>query len=442
MTMLPMSSALLAQGVSNINSPISGQLSNPPGQNLNDTQRNMTTVIEDICPGVAGLQALTPGSGLKARCDGLVGAQVFGRDTSNYPGSVQQASPEQIMAQGAQTTRTSVNMQFNNIVGRLSALRYGARGFSLAGNNLYGIGGAAGADDRNPIWNRLSVYVNAQYSFGGANTSFRQIGFDTSTGGVIAGADYRFSDRFILGLAYNYLASNADFSRNGGKLDTNTYNGSIYGTYNITDKFYLDGIASYGASSYDSIRNIRYSLATDPNVNTQAFAKPGSDQYAFSLGGGFNHSLQGFTINPYVRANYLNLHVNGFQENERSPNGTNGWALRYDKQNIESLASIIGTQMSFAHSTSWGVLTPYIRGEYYHEFLDNSRNIGASFVGDPNQLRFNLVTDRPDRNYFIFGAGVSGTLARGTTAFFNYDTLLGRNNIHNHAFMVGLRMEL
>ena len=70
------------------------------------------------------------------------------------------------------------------------------------------------------------------------------------------GGDYRFTDRFISGLAFGYLRTNADFHSSAGDFTSDAYSLSAYGTYYVLDKLYVDGIVTYGWNTYDTERNV------------------------------------------------------------------------------------------------------------------------------------------------------------------------------------------
>lgn len=416
---------------------------------LNATQINMTDVITTACPSG------TNEAGFQARCDALIGFAKSKRQSTprglvwraNVSNTLQQVSPEQIIGQGTQATKTSVSV----LGARLAALRLGARGLRVAGLNLDGqpavggplaglgsgaeTGGAAG-DPSSSVSNRLGAFVNGIYNFGNVDTTFNQVGFDFDSGGVTAGMDYRFTDALILGGAFTYLRMESDFDRNGGELNSDTYNGSIYGSFYPTGNFYVDGIFTIGGIDYDSLRQIDYTLPGVESVNTQAKAKPGGMQYSASVAGGYNYVLGQLTVDPYVRVNYLNLDVDGFREQ-----GGNGWAMQFSDQTVESVTSTLGTRLSYALSVPWGVLRPYIRGEWRHEFEDEGRIIPVRFLGDTTSgLAFSTVTDSPDRDYFNVGTGISTVLANNVSAFVSYDALLGYKDIESHSFMVGARV--
>lgn len=420
-------------------SPIDDPLTTLPG--LNSTQTNMADVIEEACPGPPNVND----PAFQARCNAVLGAAALGNDQAGAVNALQQVGPDQIISQGTEATKTS-----SNVLGvRLTALRAGATGLSLAGLNpngqalsnqalgrLYPASGGAAGDEESAAWNRLGVFVNGLGQFGSVDSTFNQVGFDFDRGGVTAGADYRFTKNSVLGAAFSYVRTESGFDRDGGDLDSDSYTGSLYGTVYAADAFYIDGIASFGGINYDSTRRISYTAGVDV-VNTEAKAEPDGMQYSVSLGGGYNVSLGEVTIDPYARINYTKLDLDGFSES-----GGSGWAMQFADQRVESVTTALGTQVSYAVSAPFGVLLPYVRGEWHHEYEDDSRNISVRFLGDNRSgLTFNTLTEGPDRNYFTVGTGISGTFAQGITAFLNYDALLGYHSIESHAFLVGARME-
>ncbi|AEG00167.1 autotransporter outer membrane beta-barrel domain-containing protein [Methylomonas methanica] len=411
---------------------VTGLLQTTP--QLDTTQKSVADVIEIACPSQTNL------SDFQTRCNALLGAAQQGA-TGDVLNSLQQISPEQIPSQGISATRTS----FNVIAGRLAAIRAGARGFQVAGLgknvlpvNLaslpYAAGGAAGDIDSG--WDKLGGFINGNFNTGNVDTEFNQLGYNFNSGSINFGLDYRFSDALVIGTAFTYMRSESSFDRSGGSLNSNAYTGAFYGTYYATDNLYFDGIASIGGVNYESTRHIQYSVPTE-TVNALAKGTPGGNQYSISFGSGYNYAMQQWTFNPYAKVNYLKLDVDGFRET-----GGSGWGMAYNDQTVESVTTTLGTQVSYAMSTSWGVLMPNIRGEWHHQYKDGSRNIAVRFLGDTTSgLSFNTVTSSPDRNYFTVGTGVSGTFAHGISGFFNYDALLGYRSVESHLFTVGARME-
>jgi outer membrane autotransporter protein len=119
-------------------------------------------------------------------------------------------------------------------------------------------------------------------------------------------------------------------------------------------------------------------------------------------------------------------------------------ALKVRGQDVDSLTTALGGQVSYAISTALGVLLPQLRVEWEHEFLNDSRTIRATFVEDPTdaQREIQVRTDAPDRDYCNLGAGLSMTFRGGTSAFAYYETVLGLADVTIHNFTLGVRVEL
>lgn len=424
---------------------------------LNNTETGMATVIRDACPSGRNEQEF------QTRCNNLVGSAMAGQ-TGQVGNALQQAAPEQVMSQGDLSTRI-LQGEFVNFIGatigaRLSTLRTGMNSMDavntqiallpkewsrqgvFAPTGLTLTGGGASADD-GLLSSKLGTFLNVNYNFGNIDSSTDQKGYDFNIGGITAGADYRFTNNFIVGAALSYLDASADFKNNAGNTDSRAVSGSIYSTYYATDNFYLDGVLSYGFINYDTRRKIRYTIAPfngnpGETVNTTAKGSPDGRQYSFSLGGGYDYPTGAWTLGPYAYLNYTKLRVDSYRESRGA-----GWAMRFDQQDIESVISTLGAQVSYAVSTPQAVLLPQLWAEWRHEFQDDSRRIGARYLGDltTGGQEFKIDTEEPDRNYFNVGLGLSATFAKGWSGFISYDSLLGYERTSNHQIMLGGRLE-
>ncbi len=108
---------------------------------------------------------------------------------------------------------------------------------------------------------RLGVFVNGHGSFGSRDDSDREPGFDFHDGGVTLGADYRFTDAFIGGLAFTFVGGHAEFNAGLGDTDSRSYGLTAYATYS-PGRFYIDGAVGFAWNTYDTNRRIRIPPAT------------------------------------------------------------------------------------------------------------------------------------------------------------------------------------
>ena len=88
------------------------------------------------------------------------------------------------------------------------------------------------------------------------------------------------------------------------------------------------------------------------------------------------------------------------------------------------------------------VFVPFGAIAWHHEFEDDSRDISARYVFDANDDNFmRFTTDAGDEDYFRLSLGANVVLPKGNQIFFNYDTLLGLDEVTSHVFTLGLRIE-
>ena len=76
--------------------------------------------------------------------------------------------------------------------------------------------------------------------------------------------------------------------------------------------------------------------------------------------------------------------------------------------------------------------------EVITEFDLDQRDLEVSFVDDPreNPKRFTCETEKPDRKFFEFNAGVSVVLPNGIQGFANFRTLVGHSYFDDYAGIV------
>jgi outer membrane autotransporter protein len=402
---------------------------------LSENEKNTAEALDNTCDalegGTEGLEALA------AACS------TTGDEALTM---IEQVTPNQIASQGNNSVEIQ-HTQFTNINLRMFKLRGGAIGASandlalnfdgqpLVNKGLAYLlsnatGGAASADEPSPL-GRLGLFINGSGSFGDTDSTDDELGFDFDTAGITAGADYRITDTLILGGALGYVSSDFDFDNNQGDQDVTGYTVSAYGTWYQSEKVYVDGILSYGWNDFDMERRIIFGT-----TDVTAEGSPDGTEFAASIGAGYDFNYGAFSFGPFGRVGYIKAEVDDYEED---PAG--GLEQAYEEQDVESLTTLLGGQVSYAISTRRGVFLPQLRFEWAHEFEDDSEIIVARFLNDPTSGSFNVGTDDPDTDYFNLGAGVSAVFAAGRSAFIYYETSAGRDDITEHSIAGGLRFE-
>lgn len=445
-----------------------------PGQAQTPEAAFKTALFPTICGSLDPSPPLpvTGRDDLKRRCDELAGA-----GAPDLP--LRQVASEEVATQGRNAVETSTK----TIGARLAALRRGASGINIQGLGVnikeptlpgtlvaaLGPFAAASSTPQTPTpttpspFAGLGLFANGIFSVGDRDPTSNEDGFDFHIYGVIAGLDYRFTPKLVLGGAFTYQSTANDLdntmtlrlgvptSVNGGSADTRSYGFSLYGTYYVLEQLYVDGILGFGWNDYRLDRVINYGLGVIPSgptplVNQIARTDTNGHQFSFSVGAGYDFKQGPWTYGPLARLQYIKLNIDGYQEKINNTNPGFGWALALDSQDVESLTTVLGGRASYAISTGLGVLLPQVRIEWEHEFKDDSRLITARFVYDPQRqfpdhtIRF--TTDSPDRNYANLGVSLSATFRGGIAAFIDYETVLGLAHVSRHDITLGVRGEL
>ena len=286
----------------------------------------------------------------------------------------------------------------------------------------------------------FSLFLSGEYeSFDKDLTKFEP-GHKTDTWRALFGVDYSFSDRFVLGVAFNYVNNNGNFD-GGGRFDTDSYGGLVHASFVPAPNFFIDASAGYTRKNYFISRLA--SLIVDTGDPTLSFTTLGTttgdtdgNEFKVGVNGGYNFNFKSVTFGPRLGLHYKHTKIDSFRER-----GNTGLELVYGSQTEKSLTGILGLYGSIAISTGFGVLVPQTTVEYVHEFQDDQRRINFRFVEDDARARFRFENDPPDRNYFNLGVGIVAVLPHGFSPFINYRALVGYNEQSSHAVTAGLRVE-
>jgi outer membrane lipase/esterase len=101
----------------------------------------------------------------------------------------------------------------------------------------------------------------------------------------------------------------------------------------------------------------------------------------------------------------------------------------------------VGFQISKVFSTSSGVILPYVKAEWRHEFENEADTMQARYASQDIGQTFNLNvnTDDPDEDYFEVGLGVSAAFAQNIQAFIDYSTTLDLEDVSAELLTIGIR---
>ncbi len=399
---------------------------------LNPDEKSFATALNQSCTA--------PSGSLTVRCIELQALSV-----PQQQQAIASLTPNQIPGQTSLTVKFSAT-RMDAPFTRLAALRAGGSAtFALNINgmnvpvtgklaNLFGPdakGGGSSADTDLFRDSPLAVFIQARFNFGDMDTNTWSRGFNSQMRNVTVGTDYRFTDQFVAGVAFNYTNVTSNYVNNAGRMDSDTYMGAIYGSYYFPHDFYIDWVANYGGNDYAFRRQYQYT-----GFVGQSNSSPVGNQYSFAVNGGKEFNWQEWLFNPYLRLEYLNMHIDAYEES-----GGGGFAITTGGQTNYSFVSDLGLQISHAVSVPWGVVTPALRVEWEHQYLNDNRYVNMRLSDAAAGLGyFSVQTGKPDRDYVNLGGSVSAALPNGGGLFVRYESRLGQTYISEHIVEGGVRM--
>jgi outer membrane lipase/esterase len=330
---------------------------------------------------------------------------------------------EEQQAINAVNAATTINLQLNRSTTQMSRSLQSMR--TLRQNpNSSNAGGGAG--DGYELVGPFGLYVNSGGTFGNVESNSTAAGFDLYTRNFNGGVDLKISDRLFTGLLFGYTSSSAEVVNSGGRLDADTFRFSPFVTLLPTENTYIDIAAGYASHDNRSKRNCA-ACATSANA---AFR---TDEYNIHTGLGYTHSFGAWSLRGYGEASAIYMDISGYQESGDASIGL----LNVPNQYVTSVTSTFGTELSYAWSLPFGVITPRVTGEWVREYANDARVTQALIQGGGSTL---ITSNSPETDWGNIGAGVLVTLPNGLSAMFNYQSLIMSDAV-NHTIEGGVRFE-
>jgi uncharacterized protein with beta-barrel porin domain len=366
--------------------------------------------------------------------------------------ALQWTAPEEFAAQGSMTTQFA-NSQATVLRNRFDALHFAAMATRMA-NNLddpssaawaaayHVLGGAAGADSTSVTLGRFSAFVNYGFGAGDKNPTVFEDAFNFDSTEASAGLDYRINDRLVVGLLAGHSERRVDFNSEesivNGQIRGNGQSATLYVQYEA-GAGYVDGSAGQQHMTLNTVRKITYPSNNPlvPSVNDTALSDAGANTTMVTLAAGYVFHYHGASMEPYLNGQYTHTIIGSFVESN-----TNGFDTLVSSQSILSSEAIGGLKFQYAFLNRFGVIVPYIYGEYHHQFSPTSRTVASTYAADTSpSAGFDIPTDALPGHYYVAGAGGSLVLTHGLQAYAQYARVLDYTNYSSHVFSCGFRWE-
>lgn len=383
-------------------------------------QRNVARALDAYISAVTGDRAA-----VSLALDQLTSAQ--------YPSAFDAISPAQY-ENLASTSIEQANAFSQILQQRFASVRLtGGRGFTAQGLNSP-LPGESGKNVRDPKDilvpapdNNWGAWAQGDGFFGTFSSLASVPNSRFSSGGVTAGLDYRFPVGLTLGAfsGYQGLYSNYD---NGGNMNINTVNFGLYGSYEAKNGLYANLIVNGGYSNYRVRRSITFST-----IDRDANSSPSGGLFSTTADLGYDWKIGRLTITPTIAGQFTYVGVAPFTET-----GADSLNLRVNEQAANSLRTSLGARAAYTVPLSAKVeLIPQVSLLWQHEFLEDSRNIGASLDGGAGP-GFEYLTTAPGRDAAYAGAGFTLRLGENLGLNAYYNASFGREDFLSHMISGGV----
>lgn len=395
------------------------------------------------CAAEAALPPAQQSVALIAQCQAILA------NPQNAIAALRAISGEEFSSQ-ITTGQNSANFANQGVNARLAALRGGATRQSVdeVALNWNGksipmavLAAMFGMDADEPssgnlLDRRVGIFFSGTARNGDKNENNFEVGFDYEGFQALGGIDYRFSNKFVGGLAIGFSKMDTDLDRDAGYLDTQSISSSLYGNYYPSEGWYVDLSLGYLKNDYDQGRVIDL-LALGGNFN-RVIARGSNTgrQYSISGSSGYTFGTGQTTLTPNIRVSYADTRIDGFTE---SGGGIND--LIFPDQYFKSLQYSFGINVSHAISTSRGVVQPYASVDFSREQKNEAFNFNPILRIRPNQVSTPIFIAEADRGFGRADMGVVFLFENGFQISASYSQLFGFRDLTARSFSLTGRIE-
>jgi len=217
-----------------------------------------------------------------------------------------------------------------------------------------GFGGVANQDDRNGV-----------------------SGYEADTYGFIAGADKQMGDDTRLGISANYARTNIDSNDNLKSTDVDTYQVNIYGTHDLGNNFYADGVAGFAWNRFSSDRDI-------PAGPGHADADYNGQTYLARIGGGYRYYVPqtNIDITPTVNVTYAHSNFDDYNES-----GAGALDMHVSNDSVDVLEPRVGVKAGYTFKSDDMKIRPEIRASYGYDVIGDNQVTNSTFNGTSTSFK-------------------------------------------------------
>ncbi len=277
-------------------------------------------------------------------------------------------------------------------------------------------------------------------------------GYESDSWALEIGLDYRLDDRGFLGALLSYEETQLDFdaenpgrnftpARNAGEIDTDGIGLTLFGAWQLSELWYVEGNAAWVIEDYRFRRSSVFQESNRSVPQTDVLTRSASDgsQTWAALNTGYAWSRGPLSLTPYAGLTYTNSEVDAYEEEDLNGSGLN---MRFERLDRDSLVAHLGVFAAYVINTDVAVLQPQVRMELERQFGRDPDAIATSYLLDAAQNRYLTSHENPDENNGTVAFSMAAIFPGGWMPFFDVDYLFGDANYESWRVTAGFRLEL
>ena len=254
----------------------------------------------------------------------------------------------------------------------------------------------------------VKVWTAGSVMTGGAN--FSSPGVVTKThltlSGLTAGVDAIFMQGVKGGFAVSYSGGANDLGDDGSRMKSRGITGSLYGSWRVKDRVFLDGLVGYGDMAFSSRRY-------EANATGLLAGERRGNLFFGSLALSYDAALGPLKFAPYGRLDLMNASLNAYAET-----GDANWTLNFDKATLSSQSLALGLRGEYGIEQPWGLLSPTGRLEY-RRLMSGELTQAMGYAAQPSDA-YALTTAPADRDMVSASLGLKAKGAGDVTGSLEY----------------------
>ena len=252
------------------------------------------------------------------------------------------------------------------------------------------------------------VWTAGSVMFGGASLSSPGVITKThlTLSGLTAGFDTTFLQGVKGGFAVSYSGGTSDIADDGSRMKSHGITGSLYGSWRVKDRVFLDGLLGYGDMAF-------YSRRYQANAAGLLAGERRGKLLFGSLALSYDAAMGPLKFSPYGRLDLMEATLNPYAET-----GDANWALTFAKASLSSQSLALGLRGEYGIEQPWGLLSPTWRLEY-RRLMSGELTQAMGYAAQTSDA-FVLTTAPADRDMVSTALGLKAKGAGDVTGSLEY----------------------